>query len=87
MLRATKKWLILLMPLLTLTIQSCASKPKQYEIILPPKPQRQELKEPTDLKEIADLLNYYEHLVQQWETWGDITERLVQMNNKGMVEP
>lgn len=75
------------MPLLTLIIQSCASKPTQYEIILPPKPQRQEQKEPTNLKEIADLLNYYEHLVQQWETWGDVTERLVQMNNKGMVEP
>lgn len=36
------------------------------------------MKEPTNLKEIADLLNYYEHLVQQWETWGEITTRMVE---------
>ena len=76
------------MPVLfTLTTTACASKPKRVEIILPPKPERQEQKEPTNLKEVADLLNYYEHLVQQWETWGDITERLVQFSNEGMVEP
>lgn len=76
------------MPVLfTLTMTGCASKPKRCEILLPPKPQRQEQKEPTNLKEIADLLNYYEHLVQQWETWGDITERLVRISNEGMVEP
>lgn len=74
------------MPLLTLTIQSCVTKPKA-EITLPPKPQRQEQKEPEDLKDIANLLNYYEHLVQQWETWGDITERLVKMSNEGVAEP
>lgn len=68
------------MPVLfTLTTTACVSKPApQREIILPPKPQRAELKEPTNLKEIADLLNYYEHLVQQWETWGDITTRIVE---------
>lgn len=57
----------------------CISKPApQAQIILPPKPQRVEQKEPTDLKEIAELLNYYEHLVQQWETWGEVTTRLVE---------
>ena len=69
-----------------LTTTACVTKPKA-EITLPPKPQRQEQKEPTNLKEIADLLNYYEHLVQQWETWGDITERMVRMSNEGVAEP
>jgi hypothetical protein len=82
-----KKLWLLLPVLFTLTTTACVSKPVQKEIILPPKPERQEQKEPTNLKEIAALLNYYEHLVQQWETWGDITERMVQISNEGMVEP
>ena len=75
------------MPVLfALTTTGCVTKPKA-EITLPPKPQRQEQKEPEDLKDIANLLNYYEHLVQQWETWGDITERMVRMSNEGVAEP
>lgn len=34
--------------------------------------------EPTNLKEIAELLNYYEHLVEQWELWGEVTSRIVE---------
>ena len=59
------------MILLPSTIQGCKTTKVEKEIILPPKPQRQELKAPQDLKDIADILNYYEHLVQQWEEWGD----------------
>ena len=71
------------MPVLfMLTTTACVSKPApQREIILPPKPQRQEQNEPTNLKEIADLLNYYEHLVQQWEVWGEVTTRMVEAEN------
>ena len=59
------------MTLLLLIIQGCKTTKVEKEIILPPKPQRQELKAPQDLKDIADILNYYEHLVEQWEEWGE----------------
>jgi hypothetical protein len=35
------------------------------------------LKEPESLQDLADLLNYYEHLVQSWEEWGDRAEKLI----------
>jgi hypothetical protein len=25
----------------------------------------------TSVKDVAELINYYEHLVQEWEKWGD----------------
>lgn len=59
------------MILLPLIITGCKTTKVEKEIILPPKPQRQELKAPQDLKDVADLLNYYEHLVEEWEAWGD----------------
>ena len=46
-------------------------------ITLPPKPQRRELKEAESIQDIANILNYYEHLVQEWETWGDSVETIV----------
>lgn len=67
------------MPLFMLTIQSCASKPK-VEIIFPPRPQRIEQKEPQSMQDIAHLLNYYEHLVQQWELWGEIVVKMTSEN-------
>jgi hypothetical protein len=36
-----------------------------------------EQKEPESLSDLADLLNYYEHLVEQWENWGDRVEKLI----------
>lgn len=66
------------MPVLSaLTITGCATKPKA-EITLPPKPERVEMPEPTDLKDLAKLLNYYEHLVQDWEAWGDTATRMIE---------
>ena len=67
------------MPLLTLTMQSCATKPKA-EIVLPPKPQRREMPEVKTMSDIASLLNYYEHLVQEWEAWGDTVEDITREN-------
>lgn len=50
---------------------------EEMDIILPPKPQRRELKEAESIQDIANILNYYEHLVQEWETWGDSVETIV----------
>lgn len=32
------------------------------------------------LADIATVLNYYEHLVQQWEAWGDAVENITSEN-------
>ena len=70
------------MPVLfTLTTTACVSKqPVQKEIILPPKPQRTQQKEPENLQDVANLLNYYEHLVQEWETWGYFVDKMISEN-------
>lgn len=66
----------------------CVTKPKvKSEILLPPMPERTEQKEPETLADVAALLNYYEHLVQEWELWGEITTRMVDLSNKGVTEP
>ena len=65
------------MPILSvLTITGCRTT-KVIEIELPPKPAREEKEAPKDLKEVADLLNYYEHLVQQWEEWGSTVDAIL----------
>lgn len=56
----------------------CKTLEVKHKVELPPKPERQELKEPKDLKDIAELLNYYEHLVQEWEAWGEVTTELLE---------
>ena len=65
------------MILLPLIITGCKTTKVEKEIILPPKPQRQELKSPQDLKDLADILNYYEHLVEQWEAWGNSVDAIL----------
>ena len=65
------------MTLLLLTIQGCKTTKEIEKIELPPKPQRQELKNPQTLNEIADTLNYYEHLLQEWENWGNRVELMI----------
>lgn len=70
------------MILLPLTITGCKTTKVEKEIILPPKPQRQELKDPQDLKDIAEVLNYYEHLLQDWENWGERVEAILTENKK-----
>ena len=62
--------------LLLIGITSCVSKPKK-EIKLPPKPQRQELESPTNLKECAEMIVYYEALVEEWESWGETVSDMV----------
>ena len=65
------------MILLPLIIQGCRTTKVENEIELPPKPERVVQKEPENLSDLADLLNYYEHLVEQWENWADRAEKLI----------
>ena len=60
----------------------CVTKPKvTNKIILEPMPERKELPEPTNLKELLEELNYYEMLLEQWENWGDTVQRQVEIYN------
>lgn len=33
---------------------------------------------PESVKDYAQIINYYEHLVQEWEQWGDTVSALVE---------
>ena len=72
-----KKLPILFLLLSLLTIQSCTSTKTDPEIVLPPKPQRQEQKAPEELKDYALLLVYYEYLVEEWEVWGETVSAMI----------
>jgi hypothetical protein len=64
------------MPLLALTTAACVSKPKAQKV-LPPQPQRQELPAIETTADLVDALNYYEHLVQEWEAWGRTAQAII----------
>lgn len=65
------------MILLPLIITGCRTTKVEKEIVLPPKPQREEMEAPKDLKKVAELLNYYEHLVEEWEAWGNSVDAIL----------
>lgn len=67
--------------MLTPIIQSCTSTKQKKEIVLPPKPQRQKLKAPEELKDYALIIVYYDNLVEQWELWGETVENLIEAEN------
>lgn len=52
-------------------------KQKENKIILPPKPERQELIPPKTLKDYAEIILYYETLVREWESWGATVQEIV----------
>lgn len=52
-------------------------------IELPPEPERKEIETPRNYKEAAQVINYYEHLVQEWEEWGDTVSLMVENQDKG----
>lgn len=57
----------------------CVTKSKPNKnIILPPKPQRQEIKIPETVKDYAEIIIYYEYLVREWEAWGDTVSDLIE---------
>lgn len=45
-------------------------------IELPPEPERKEIETPRNYKQAALVINYYEHLVQEWEAWAETVEKL-----------
>lgn len=53
------------------------TKQKQNKPVLPPKPERQKLTPPETLKDYALLIVYYDSLVQEWESWGEAVEGIV----------
>lgn len=66
--------------MLLLITASCVSKQKkETPPALPPKPERIELAEPQTLQDVAYILNYYEHLVEEWEEWGETAEALYEL--------
>ena len=77
-----KKYTVLSVILFLLITLGCKTTKVEESVTLPPKPHRQELKEPESIQDIANLLNYYEHLVQEWETWGDSVETIVSDKTK-----
>ena len=74
-----KKLVILLVLLFLPIMTGCKTTEKiiQVKYVLPPKPQRKEIQAPQTIQDYAQILNYYEHLVQEWELWGaTVTECL-----------
>lgn len=68
----------MLMLLLALIMTSCRSKPKNdKQKVLPPQPQRQELAPIETTADLVEALNYYEHLVQEWEAWGEYAQAVI----------
>ena len=59
------------------TMTGCRSTKIEKVYVLPPKPQRKEIQAPQDLQDYAQIINYYEHLVEEWEAWGAVVEEMV----------
>ena len=72
-----KKLAILLVLLFLQTMTGCRSTKIEKVYVLPPKPQRKEIQAPQDLQDYAQIINYYEHLVEEWEAWGVVVEEMV----------
>ena len=72
-----KKLAILLVLLFLQTMIGCRSNKIEKVYVLPPKPQRKEIQAPQNLQDYAQILNYYEHLVQEWEAWSVVVEEMI----------
>ena len=72
--------MLLFLPIMT----GCKTTEKiiQVKYVLPPKPQRKELQAPQTIQDYAQILNYYEHLVQLWEEWSDCVSKMIESNSK-----
>ena len=74
-----KKLAILLVLLLLQTMTGCKTTEKiiQTKYVLPPRPQRKELQAPQTIQDYAQIINYYEHLVEEWEAWSSVVEEMI----------
>lgn len=63
--------------LLFLSITVSCKTLRSGKVVLPPMPEREELPEVKTTQDLADIINYYEHLVQKWESWGENVNLLV----------
>ena len=77
-----KKFIILLPILLLITTTGCKTTKVEKEIILPPKPQRDELEAPRTSADCAEVINYYNTLIKLWENWGERAEAILTETNK-----
>lgn len=59
---------------------------KVNEIALPQRPERAEQPHCTSVKDMALLINYYEHLVQEWELWGNRTFDILNSSDIKVLE-
>ena len=75
-----KKKLLTFLVILFLGITTGCQTTKQKNE-LPPKPERQEIQAPQSLKDCAEIINYYEHLVEEWEQWGVVVTDLYYLEN------
>lgn len=65
-----------------LTTNTCKTVEKEYvtyKYILPPFPQREMIVIPEnpELQDYAEIISYYEHLVQKWEEWGKSVKKIL----------
>lgn len=78
-----KKLIILFIILLTLTTSTCTTvKEKEFitiKYIFPPHPIRKTIVFPVKprIADYAEIINYYEHLVQEWEEWGKSVKKIL----------
>ena len=59
------------------TMTGCRSNKIEKVYVLPPKPQRKEIQAPQTIQDYAQIINYYEHLVEEWEAWSAVVEEMV----------
>lgn len=72
-----KLWALLILLSAAITAGCKTTKTEKKGVTLPPKPQRQEIPFPEELKDYALIIVYYDSLVQQWETWAETVENIL----------
>ena len=65
-----------------LTITGCKTTKVEKEIVLPPKPEREEIKAPKTISDCAVIINYYEHKLQEYEVWADTVIKMIEDPSK-----
>ena len=48
--------------------------------MFPPEPERDQLPEVQSVEDLARTINYYEHLVQEWELWAESVKNIIGVN-------